>query len=209
MNETISLCWREHTSLCLLPDDVCQLSMYCAAPEREAGKQMLHYALLGANSRKGNYFSKSIKCQLVTRKTQICRHITSFTVSQCHSVTVSQCHIATLPALSTKTLPNSTKHREHNKICPCHSSKYHGTSRSSSGTTNIISANCGSAAAHLSLKSAQLLRSLYTVAEFIIPDFIEDCTFCCACLWPHYGHRTACWRQYAIVTLRHNCPWHS
>lgn len=73
---------------------VCQLSMYCAAPEREAERQTLHYTLLGAN------ISKSLKCQLVTRKKQSYRNTVSDTIT---SVTVPHRH----SALSTKTAPNT------------------------------------------------------------------------------------------------------
>jgi hypothetical protein len=84
-------------------EHVYQLSMCCAAPEHEAGKQMLLYTLLGANRRKGNHFSKSFRCQLVTRKKQNCRDTVSDSIT---SVTVPHRH----SALGTKTSRDSTKH---------------------------------------------------------------------------------------------------
>jgi hypothetical protein len=51
--ETCSQSWREHLNLCWLVEHICQLSVHCVAPQREANKQMLHYAtLLGVKSRK-------------------------------------------------------------------------------------------------------------------------------------------------------------
>jgi len=54
----------------------------------------------------------------------------------------------------------------------------------------------------LSLKSAQLLRRLYTAAEQFSTDCIKDCTFCSACLWPRYCHKDS-----LLAAIQTQVPW--
>jgi len=140
---------------------------------------MLHYTLLVAGSQMGNHsnVSLSLERNKVTEIRCLSGSVASVTVPHRHS------------ALRNKTSPDSIKHSERNKTRSCHSYKHHGPSRPSSGRTNIISGYFGSYPADLSLKSAQLLRRLYTEAECFNNDCIKDCTFCCACLWPRYCHK--------------------
>jgi hypothetical protein len=118
------------------------------------GKQMLHFTLLGANSRREiTFFSKSFRCQHVTRKKQSYRNTVSGSIT---SVTVPQRHSA-----PSTTSPDSTKHSEHNRIDSCRSSKHHGLSRPSSGRTNIISGNFGSYPADVTQVSSVIKKSLH------------------------------------------------